>query len=209
MPQILLEGRRVINNITRASALFLVKNIFSMLLSLALMILPFAYPFQPIQLTLVSTLTIGFPSFVLALQPSREKSSGNFLMNIFLRALPGGLCVAILLLCGLVAGHGMGLDDGQISTLCTLAAAFSCYVVLALTCRPLNGLRIALLAVVALGLCLAVAFFPGLFSLVPLTGWALGLTILLCALALPLQLLIAWLMKITGKKKKSAVSAEA
>jgi hypothetical protein len=103
----------------------------------------------------------------------------------------------------------MGLDDGQISTLCTLAAAFSCYVVLALTCRPLNGLRIALLAVVALGLCLAVAFFPGLFSLVPLTGWALGLTILLCALALPLQLLIAWLMKINGKKKKSAVSAEA
>ena len=207
MPQILLEGRRVINNITRASALFLVKNIFSMLLSLALMVLPYAYPFQPIQLTLVSTLTIGFPSFVLALQPSREKASGNFLMNIFLRALPGGLCVALLLLAGLTAGHHLGLTDGQISTVCTLVAAFSCFIVLLLTCRPLNALRAALLVVVAAGVCIAVLVFPGLFSLSPITGWVLWLSIILCALALPLQLLIAWVMSAIGKGRKAATGA--
>lgn len=94
MPQILLEGRRVINNITRAASLFLVKNLYSMLLSLALLFLPFAYPFAPIQLTLISTLTIGAPSFILALQPSREKTKGRFLENILLRALPGGICTA-------------------------------------------------------------------------------------------------------------------
>lgn len=88
MPQILLEGRRVINNITRAASLFLVKNLYSMLLSLALLFLPFPYPFAPIQLTLISTLTIGAPSFILALQPSREKTQGRFLENILLRALP-------------------------------------------------------------------------------------------------------------------------
>ena len=72
MPRIVLEGRRVINNITRAASLFLVKNIFSLILSVLLLIFPFAYPFAPIQLTLVSSLTIGLPSFVLALQPSQH-----------------------------------------------------------------------------------------------------------------------------------------
>ena len=107
MPQILLEGRRVINNITRAASLFLVKNLYSMLLSLALLFLPFPYPFAPIQLTLISTLTIGAPSFILALQPSREKTQGRFLENILLRALPGGICTAVLLLAPLALGTAM------------------------------------------------------------------------------------------------------
>ena len=79
VPPIVLEGRRVINNITRASSLFLVKNMFSFLLAAVLLVLPMAYPFAPIQLTLVSSLTIGFPSFVLALQPNRERVRGSFL----------------------------------------------------------------------------------------------------------------------------------
>lgn len=144
MPQILLEGRRVINNITRAASLFLVKNLYSMLLSLALLFLPFAYPFAPIQLTLISTLTIGAPSFILALQPSREKTKGRFLENILLRALPGGICTAALLLAALCLREPLGLAAAQESTLCTVAAAASGLVTLALTCLPFP---------VAAGLC--------------------------------------------------------
>lgn len=199
LPEILLEGRRVINNITRASALFLVKNIFSLLVSLALLVLPFAYPFQPIQLTLVSTVTIGFPSVVLALQPNREKVRGNFLLNIFRRALPGGLCCALLLLAAMLRGRALHLDDAQISTVCTLVTAFSCYICLLLTCLPLNALRTALLVLVAAVLAGAVLLVPGLFYLAPITGPVLQLSLILAALALPIQTGISGLMMLISR----------
>jgi cation-transporting ATPase E len=145
MPGIVLEGRRVINNITRASSLFLVKNIFSLVLSVLLMVLPFAYPFAPIQLTLVSSLTIGAPSFVLALQPSRERVKGNFLQNVIKRALPGGLCAAVLLLGLMAVSPALGLTADELGTLSTLIAGYSGLVVLLLTCMPLNALRAGLL----------------------------------------------------------------
>ena len=94
LPEIVLEGRRVINNITRAASLFLTKTIFSFLLSLLILVLPAVYPFQPIQLTLISSLMIGLPGFVLALEPSEERIKGNFLKTVLLRALPGGVAAA-------------------------------------------------------------------------------------------------------------------
>ena len=100
LPEIVLEGRRVINNITRAASLFLTKTIFSFLLSIMMLLVPGAYPFQPIQLTLISSLMIGLPGFVLALEPSEERIRGNFLKTVLLRALPGGVaaaCCAILM----------------------------------------------------------------------------------------------------------------
>ncbi|MBR2924998.1 MAG: HAD-IC family P-type ATPase [Clostridia bacterium] len=168
MPQILLEGRRVINNITRAAALFLVKNIFSLLLSLAMLALPFAYPFAPIQLTLISTLTVGFPSFVLALQPNKERVRGSFLRNVIARALPGGLCVSLLSVGIMLLSKPLGYGEDVCATLCTLAGAISGFVTLYLTCRPLDGIRTGLLAVVAAGLTGAVLLFPQVFYLVPL-----------------------------------------
>jgi len=209
LPEILLEGRRVINNITRASALFLVKNIFSLLVSLALLFLPYAYPFQPIQLTLVSAVTIGMPSVVLALQPNREKVKGSFLLNIFRRALPGGLCGALLLLAAMIAGKGLGFSEGQISTVCTLVTAFSCYVCLLLTCLPLDTLRTALLVLVAAVLAGAVLLMPNLFYLTPIAGQVLSLTVILAALALPIQVGISSLMMLVSRirrSKKQAVS---
>ena len=170
MPDIVLEGRRVINNITRASSLFLVKNIFSLILSLALMLLPFAYPFAPIQLTLVSSLTIGVPSFFLALQPSRERVRGSFLSNVIIRALPGGVCASVLILLLMAFSGPLGLTSGQISTLSTCIAGYSGLVVLFLTCLPLNALRGALVALMTAGFVLAVAFLPALFYLTPLSG---------------------------------------
>ncbi|HPS80926.1 MAG TPA: HAD-IC family P-type ATPase [Candidatus Limiplasma sp.] len=125
MPDIVAEGRRVINNITRASALFLVKNIFSFVLAAFLLVLPFAYPFVPIQLTLVSSLSIGLPSFVLALQPNRERVRGRFLPNVLRRAIPGGITVSAVCLLVMAAGGSLGLSGREVSTLCTLVAAVS------------------------------------------------------------------------------------
>ncbi|MEA4928466.1 MAG: HAD-IC family P-type ATPase [Candidatus Limiplasma sp.] len=169
-PAIVLEGRRVINNITRAASLFLVKNLFSFLLAALLLVLPFAYPFAPIQMTLVSTLTIGFPSFVLALQPSRERVRGRFLRNVLLRALPGGITVAAVCVGVLIAGAALALPEAQISTICTLAAAFSGLGMLLCVSLPLNALRGALLAAMTAALLTATLLFPSVFYLTPLTG---------------------------------------
>ncbi|MFR9257122.1 MAG: cation-translocating P-type ATPase, partial [Merdibacter sp.] len=97
LPQIVNEGRRVINNIQRTASLFLVKTTFSVILSLLTLFFIPVYPFEPIQLTLISTVSIGMPSFFLALEPNHERVQGNFLVNVFRNALPGALCVVLMI----------------------------------------------------------------------------------------------------------------
>ena len=171
------------------------KNLYSMLLSLALLFLPFPYPFAPIQLTLISTLTIGAPSFILALQPSREKTQGRFLENILLRALPGGICTAVLLLTALCLREPLGLAAAQESTLCTVVAAASGLVTLALTCLPFQWLRACVVALMTLGMAVGMLCFPKVFYLTPLDRDVRLFIAGLCASALPLQLLLAALVK--------------
>ncbi len=169
MPDIVAEGRRVINNITRASSLFLIKNIFSLLLSIILLVLPYAYPFAPIQLTLISALTIGFPSFVLALQPSRDRVRGSYLRNVIVRAFPGGICTAALIILLMAFSKRFGLSMESLSTLSTIVAGYSGLVALFLTCLPLNALRGGLVALMAAAFTLAVTLFPKVFYLVAIS----------------------------------------
>jgi cation-transporting ATPase E len=185
LPEIVLEGRRVINNITRTASLFLTKTIFSFLLSILMLVLTSAYPFQPIQLTLVSSLMIGFPGFVLALEPSGERIRGSFLRTVLFRALPGGIAAAC---CATVAMAmtWAGWPRELCSTLATLSAGSVCWLVLLRTCIPFNRIRRMLLAVVAAAFVLAYLLLGSIFFLVPLTAPALmllgGLLLLGCAL---------------------------
>ena len=88
MPSVVGEGRRVINNIERSASLYLVKNIFTFFLSFITLIFTLPYPYTPAQLSLVNALTIGIPSFVLAMEPNENLVSGKFLRNVIFRALP-------------------------------------------------------------------------------------------------------------------------
>ena len=173
LPEIVLEGRRVINNVTRAASLFLTKTIFSFLLSVLILLSPAGYPFQPIQLTLIAFLMIGFPGFVLALEPSEERIRGDFLRNVLLRALPGGVaaafCAALAMATGLL---GWPRETG--STLATLCAGTVCFIVLLRTCLPLNRTRGILLGLVAAGFILAYLLAGKVFFLVRLSPEALG-----------------------------------
>lgn len=90
MPKIVLEGRRTINNIERSASLFLVKTIYASILAIIFLVANMPYPFMPIQLTLISMVTIGIPSFVLALEPNRERIKGNFLKNVISKAIRNG-----------------------------------------------------------------------------------------------------------------------
>ncbi len=181
MPEIVREGRRVINNITRTASLFLTKTIFSFLLSILMLVLASAYPFQPIQLTLISSLMIGFPGFVLALEPGADRIRGSFLRTVLFRALPGGIAAAC---CAAVAMAmtWAGWSRELCSTLATLAAGAVCWMVLLRTCFPFNRIRAALLAAVAAAFVLAYLLFGHIFFLVPLTAPALSLFIALALL---------------------------
>ena len=173
LPEIVLEGRRVINNITRAASLFLTKTIFSFLLSVLMLLVPAGYPFQPIQLTLISSLMIGFPGFVLALEPSEERIKGDFLRNVLLRALPGGIAAAVCAALAMATGlFGWPRETG--STLATLIAGTVCFIVLLRTCLPVNRTRGILLGLVAAGFVLAYLAAGKVFFLAPLEPAALG-----------------------------------
>lgn len=181
LPEIVLEGRRVINNVTRAASLFLTKTIFSFLLSILILLLPAAYPFQPIQLTLISALMIGLPGFVLALEPSRERIRGKFLRTVLMRALPGGVAAAVCAALAMAAVL-LGWEREVCSTLATLCAGTMCFLVLLRTCLPLNRVRAALLGVVGGAFALAFLLAGRMFFLVPLplpaAGAYAGLTVL-------------------------------
>ena len=171
MPEIVLEGRRVINNITRTASLFLTKTLFSFFLSILTLLLPGSYPFHPIQLTLISSLTVGIPGFFLALEPSHERITGNCLRTVLMRAFPGGAAVT---LCAALAMNlvSFGWPRELCSTLATIVAWFVGFLVLLRTCLPMSRDRAFLLTAVAAAF-IAVATLGGHhFSLVPLDGKA-------------------------------------
>ncbi len=167
MPEIVLEGRRVINNITRAASLFLTKTLFSFFLSILTLLLPAAYPFHPIQLTLISSLTVGIPGFFLALEPCRERIRGKFLRTVLLRALPGGIAVALCASIAMNLIHA-GWLRSECSTIATYVAWFVGFLVLLRCCLPLNRNRAILLTAVAALFAATVLFTGQRFGLVPL-----------------------------------------
>ena len=130
MPQIVLEGRRSINNLERSASLFLVKTIYSTILSLIFLILGEQYPFVPIQLSLISLATIGIPSFLLALEPNKDKVQGDFLKNIIKKAVPTAVTVIIGVF-AIAILYKMGRIEKEIySSLCVIVAGFSAILLL-------------------------------------------------------------------------------
>ena len=167
VPDIVLEGRRVINNITRSASLFLTKTIFSFLLSLLTLLLPGAYPFQPIQMSLVSSLTVGLPGVFLALEPSKERIKGHFLRNVGLRALPGGVAITV---CATLAMQltRFGFTHEQCSTAATWVAGIIGVVVLLRACFPLTALRRCVAAGSLVLFAATALLFGSVFLLEPL-----------------------------------------
>ena len=194
MPAIVLEGRRVINNITRAASLFLTKTLFSFCLGLLTLLIPVSYPYYPIQLTLVSVLTVGVPSFFLALEPSNERITGNFLRTVLQRAIPGGLAVSVCATIAMLFVNA-GWDVNLCKTIATLIAGAVGLLVLLRACLPLNRNRALICSLMLIGFLLAAIILGPMFYLVPLTGPAWLLLAGLIGLSVAVVLLTAWIMK--------------
>lgn len=165
MPEVVMEGRRVVNNIQRSASLFLVKNIFSFLLSIFSVIFMITYPLEPSQVSLISMFTIGIPAFFLALQPNKDIIKGHFLTNVFLKALPAGLTDVVAVGALVVFGQNFGVDSSDISTAATLLLAFVGFMILYRICNPMNKLRMAVWAGCVIGLVACSIFLPELFAI--------------------------------------------
>lgn len=191
LPSVVSEGRRVINNIERASSLFLVKTTFSAVLSLLLIIFQFStYPFEPIQLTLINALFVGVPSFILALEPNDRRVKGNFLSKVFKRALPAGLTVAfaIILVCWMYNDIGFDVSP-QISTMSVFITASVSFVVLVQVCMPYTKDKIFMLALLLVAFIFAVSnsFLSEKFSLVSLNSDMVLRLVIIIACILPIM----------------------
>jgi len=203
MPEVVQEGRRVINNIQRAAALYLVKNIMSLFLSLITLFAGFPYPFVPIQLTLISALTIGAPSFVLALEPNHEIVKGHFMMNVLRRALPGGLTNIVLMIFIELFTFAFDFERVTLSTLAAVIMGEVGLLVLYYISRPLDWKRGTLLGTMTGAFVIAVLGFGPMFEIMPLDFQA-GLVIVVFLMLTPsviyvfergmelIELLAAW-----------------
>lgn len=185
MPSVVAEGRRTINNIEQSSALYLVKTIYSVILSILFIFFNSQYPFEPIQLTLIGAFTVAIPSFVLALQPNDNRIKGNFTAKIFAHAIPSAVCVILNIILIISMGSFFGVSNpDELSTLCVYLTALSCFLLVVRLSLPINLLRGVMLAVSISGVVLGSLFFSSLFSVVPLSAQGLIMLAVLAVVTL-------------------------
>lgn len=168
MPLVVAEGRRVINNIERTASLYLVKNIFSLFLAIISIIAVFEYPLVPSQLTLMSFLTIGMPSFVLALEPNESKVSGKFLRKVIYRALPAALTDLCIIIIIVMFQYAFEIDSSQTSTITALLVTAVGFYMVYKVCVPFRKWHYALFSVMVILLVGIIAFIPEVFSITKL-----------------------------------------
>ncbi len=165
MPSIVGEGRRVINNIQRAATLFLVKNIFSLALSIIGFFTNWPYPLVPLHLTVISALTIGVPSFFLAMEPNYARVNGRFLAGVLRRAFPGGLTNIFVVLMAQAFMAVFALPLEEISAVCAAILCFVGLLVLYQVCKPFDLFRRLIWGSMALALIVCFTALGSVFAL--------------------------------------------
>lgn len=193
LPSVVLQGRRVINNIQRTASLFLVKTLFSFILTFLTVCWMQAYPFVPIELTLVSSIGTGVPAFLLTFENDTTRPKGNFMISVLSRAIPGGLALSAgisIVYCFVQYGN-QSVSIEQYQTICTWLAAINAIGVLYLVCQPLSLQRTLVLGLSVLMAAGAFLLIPSVFMLKPLS-WPLYLLMVVIAAGTEFLLWYLW-----------------
>lgn len=162
MPSVVNEGRRVVNNVQRTASLYLAKNVFSLLLAIFSVSLLISYPLTPAQVSLISMFTIGIPSFVLALEPNKDRIQGKFIINVLLKALPAAI-TDFLVVSGLVLFcREFAVDANSLSTSCTILVAMVGFMIIYYVARPMKLYHWLMIVLLVAG-CLYCMIFIGHF----------------------------------------------
>ena len=186
LKDVISEGRRVVNNITKSAGVFFIKTLYSVFITLWCVIFNLPFPFIPIQITLIDLVIEGFPSFFMSLERNDKPVRGKFLPSAIGAALPNAVAVTVCCIVLTMAGTSLGIEQSQIGlvTYLTLGAISVMGVVKA--SLPFNWLRGGLCAVSALGYVGAVAILPNLFKLPARTPGLFSLLRLESSSVLPL-----------------------
>ncbi len=165
MPEVVLEGRKVVNNLERSGSLFLVKNIFSLILSVLTICFGIAYPLKPSQITLISLFTIGIPGLVLSQMPNKELIKGKFMTNVLLRALPAGITDTIIIAAMLYFGRVFGVSSTDIATASTILLSIVGLMIVYEISKPLDVHKMWLFIICAVGLVFSMVFISDFFDI--------------------------------------------
>lgn len=186
MPAVVAEGRRVVNNIERTASLFLVKNIFSMLLSVFSVCMVLEYPLEPAQISLISMFTIGIPGFIMSLEPNKERIQGRFMSKVIRKALPAGLTDFLVVSAMVIFCQEFAVNAEDVSTACTIIVAIVGFMILYRIASPMNRLHWIMLIGVIAGWLLCVMEISHLFAINSISKQCAMLLIVFAMLTEPL-----------------------
>lgn len=176
MTEVVMEGRQVVNNLERSGSLFLVKNIFSLLLSIVTLVFGVVYPLTPPQITLISAFTIGIPAFLLSQVPDHFLIHGHFMKNVLLKALPGGITDVLVVVIAVIFGRIFEVSQGEIATASTILLSIVGIMVLRMISKPMSLYKWGVLTLCTVGIVIAFTLFGWFFGTTSLSTK----TILLC-----------------------------
>ena len=201
LPQVLAEGRRVVNNVTRVASIFFVKTIYSAILSLLCIFMNTPFPFLPIQITLIDLAIEGYPTLFMSFEPDGRRVRGRFLPQVLRRALPNALVIVADVLLLWLAGPALGFAGAQAETAMYLLVGLMGIAAVFKSCWPFNKLRVFLFTTMTIGFYAAICLFQGLLQ-VSLPGAAqLPALLAIAAGSILLERIFAVLIGWAGKKK--------
>lgn len=196
VPKIVDEGRMAINNLQRSASLFIVKTIYSMLITLFTLLTRFPYPFIPVQLTLISALTIGIPSFFLAFQRNKDIVQGNFIKNVLMKAAPTGISIALGVFAIDVVAVSQHLPRHEVTTISLILTGSMALLGVLFISMPLDTLRLILATSLSSIFVIALLFFQDMFEVcrLSLIGYITLLSVAFTCV------MIFWILKILFRK---------
>ncbi|WP_315169609.1 HAD-IC family P-type ATPase [Metaclostridioides mangenotii] len=165
MVGVVMEGRRVVNNIQQVASQYLMKTVYSTILATLFIFINSAYPFHPIQLMPITALGVGIPSFFLALRPNYSQIKDGFLVNVLTPAFSSGISVVVYILTIMILGSILGLSFGMKSTLCVVLTGAVCFTSLVRVSKPINKKIATMLVILISTFIVLIVFFRGIFSL--------------------------------------------
>lgn len=165
MPEVVREGRQVVNNLERSGSLFLVKNIFSFCISVLAIFFQVKYPLRPSQISLISMFTIGVPGLFLSQIPNEDLIKGKFIHNILFKAIPGAITDTIIVAAMVTFGTIFEASESDISTASTILLSIIGIMVLYNISRPMNKYKWVIWVMCTLGLIFSILFFKELFGI--------------------------------------------
>ena len=195
MPDVVAEGRKVVNNLECSGSLFLVKNIFSLVLSILSICFGIAYPLKPSQISLISMFTIGIPAFFLSQMPNKDLIRGKFMTNILLKALPAGITDTIIVAAMVYFGNIFGVGQTDIATASTILLGIVGLMIVFEISKPMNVYKMWLWIFCAVGLICSMIFVSDFFDITAMSTRCVLLCINFSIIAEPCMRYLTVIMK--------------